>query len=191
MDRQEIERVQRVSDMSCSAHANLRDRYRRHAWLLDLSIFAPATWLVALVFVEPQINYTLTPFNLRPNLWLGLLALLTFFLSIVQVMVNWKAKADAHGRSFSMYAEVKRECGYLLASGKIDENKSDIQRLRARYDMAVDVGVPVPEREFLKQKRKHLLKVELSRHLSKHPSASLLLTRLKLWWRDNVGPGRG
>lgn len=191
MERQEIERVHRVSDMLCSAHANLRDRYRLHALLLDLSIFALATWLVAMVFVEPQINYTLTPFNLHPDLWLGLLALLTFFLSIVQVLVNWKAKADAHGRSFSMYAEVKRECGYLLASGKIHENKSDLQRLQARYDMAVDVGVPVPEREFLKQKRKHLLKVELSRHLSKHPSASLLLTRLKLWWRDNVGPDRG
>src|SRR5580704_8433448 len=43
----EIERVRRVSDMLLTGHANLRDRYRRWATLLDLAIMALSTWLSA------------------------------------------------------------------------------------------------------------------------------------------------
>lgn len=190
MNQKEIERIKRVSDMLCSAHANLRDRYTRSAFFLDFSIFAFSTWLVAMVFVEPQVGYTLTPFGTSPKIWLGLLAIFTFLLSILQVLVGWKGKADAHDRSLSMFAEVKRECGYILALDDSKPNERNLDRLLDRYDMANDVAVPIPEREFLKQKKKHLKKVEISRHLDKHPSASLSLFKLSIWWRDNFGSGK-
>jgi hypothetical protein len=41
----------------------------------------------------------------------------------------------------------------------------------------------------LPQKRRHKIKVALSKHLDAHPSASLLLTRLRFWFRDNF-PGK-
>lgn len=42
-----------------------------------------------------------------------------------------------------------------------------------------------PESEFLAQKRNHLRKIEISKYLDKYPSASILLLRIKFWWRDN------
>jgi hypothetical protein len=182
--REEVERIRRVSDMLCTAHAGLRDRYARRALLLDLSILGLSSWLVALAFVQPQINLALTPLGMDPRLWGGLLAVATFFLTIVQLKTNWKGRSDAHKRTLDLYAEVKREAGYLLASGTFDEAAS--RRVLARYDIASAVGVEVPENDFLPQKRRHRLKIALSKHLDDFPSASLLLTRIKFWCKDNI-----
>jgi hypothetical protein len=184
---EELGRIRRVSDMLCTGHAGLRDHYARMATALDLSILALSTWIAALAFVEPRLNVTLTPFGLDPQLWSGLLAVATLFLAIVQLKTDWKGRCDAHRRTVDVYAEVKREAGYLLASGQFDDLAC--RRVLARYDMASAVGVEMPERFFLKQKRRHKMKVALSRHLDAHPGASLVLTHLRFWWRDNFGKG--
>jgi hypothetical protein len=182
--RTELDRIRRVADMLVTGHANLRDRYSRWATILDLAVMALSTWLTAVVFIEPRINLKLTPFGVDPQLWVGLLGVFTFFLSIVQLRVDWKGRSDAHKRSFDLYSEVKRECGYLLASQEALTADS-CQRVLSRYDLATEVGTHLPEREFLVQKRNHLRKIEISRRLDKHPSSSILLLRMKLWWLDN------
>ncbi|WP_193181621.1 hypothetical protein [Nisaea sediminum] len=140
-----------------------------------------------MAFVEPALSLKLTPLDLDTRLWLGFLSIATFFATIVQFKTDWKGKADAHKRSLQIYAEVKREAGYLLASRDLD--KDSVRRVLARYDLAAAVGIPVPEGDFLPQKRRHKMKVALSRHLDSHPGASLWLTQLKFWWRDNVKSG--
>ena len=186
----ELERIQNVSDMLCTGHAGLRDRYARWATLLDLSIFGSSTWLVALTFVDPVLNVTLTPFGWDPRFWVGVLSILTFFLSIVQLRVDWKGRSEAHGRTLEIYAEVKREAGFLLASGQMLDEQA-CRRVLARYDMASAVGIAIPESEFLPQKRRHRTKVAISRYLDTHPTAWLWLTSLKFMIRDNFGRGAG
>jgi hypothetical protein len=118
--------------------------------------------------------------------WGGLVAVFTFFLSVLQLQVDWKRRSDAHKRSVDIYAEVKREAGYLLASsGELDE--SACRRVLARYDMASSVGVEIPESEFLRQKQTHKIKVRLSKYLDRYPSASIPLTGIRFWFRDNFG----
>lgn len=182
--RAELDRIRRVSDMLVTGHANLRDRYSRLATLLDLALMAFSTWLTAVVFIEPRINVKLTPFGIDPQIWVGFLGIFTFFLSIVQLRVDWKGRSDAHKRSANLYSEVKRECGYLLASQE-SLTAENCQRALSRYDLATELGMHIPECEFLAQKRNHLRKVEISKHLDKHPSTFLPLLGMKLWWRDN------
>jgi hypothetical protein len=181
--REELGRIRSVSDMLCTGHAGLRDRYKRMALALDLSLVALSTWLSALAFVAPNINLSLTPFGLDSQLWTGLLSIATLFLAIVQLRTDWKGRCDAHRRTLDSYAEVKREAGYVLATGEFEEQAC--RRVLARYDLASAVGVELPERDFLKQKRRHKMKIALSRHLDTHPAASLLLTRFRFWIRDN------
>jgi hypothetical protein len=180
----ELKRIHRVSDMLCSAHAAMRDRQARKATILDISILGLSIWLLALVFVDPVISVAVTPFHLNPSLWLGLVSVLTFFLSMLQVKVDWKGQADRHAQALAMYAAVKRECSYLLASERILP-KHECHNVLAKYEMAGSLGVEIPEKDFLKQKRRHLLKVEISKYLDAHPSASLQLARFQLWRRDN------
>ena len=58
--REELQRIRRVSDMLCTAHAGLRDRYSGLALFLDLAVLGLSTWLVALAFVEPRIGVSLS-----------------------------------------------------------------------------------------------------------------------------------
>ena len=185
--RDELERIRNVSDTLCTGHAGLRDRFVQRALVLDLCILGLSSWLVALTFIEPRINVRLTPFGLDSQIWVGVLSVGTFFLTLVQFKTDWKGRADAHKRTFDIYAEVKREAGYLLAAGDIEETAC--RRLLARYDMASAAGVAIPESEFLRQKRRHKIKVALSKHLDGHPSASLLLTRIRFCNSRQLSPG--
>ena len=180
----ELKRIHRVSDMLCSAHAAMRDGQARKAAILDISILGLSIWLLALVFVDPEISIAVTPFHLNPSLWLGLVSVLTFFLSMVQVKVDWKGQADKHAQALAMYAAVKRECSYLLASERVLP-MHECHDVLVKYEMAGSLGVEIPENDFLKQKRRHLLKIQISKHLDTHPSASILLVKFQLWRRDN------
>lgn len=180
----ETRRIHRVADMLCTAHADLRDRFARRALALDLGILALAAWLVALAFVDPRINLSLAPLGMDPQIWTGLLAVGTFFLSLLQLKVDWKGRSDAHQRSLDIYGDVKREAGYLLSSTEgLDEQAC--RRVINRYEMAAVISVPIPEREFIQQKQRHKMKIALSKHLDDHPFSSITLTRLKFWLRDN------
>jgi hypothetical protein len=185
--REELERIRKVSDALCSGHASLRDRYRRRALVLDLAILFLTTWLVAVAFVSPEMSAKLNPLSVDSQIWIGFLGIGTFLLTLLQLKTDWKSQADAHKRTVDLYAEVKREAGYVLASGELDEFAC--RRVLSRYDMASAVGIPMPESEFLRQKRRHRIKVALSKHLDAHPSASILVTRLRWWLRDNAGKG--
>ena len=188
--RDRVQGIERVSDMLCTAHAGLRDKYARRALWLDLIILASSTWLVALVFVEPRINVILTPFSLDPQIWIGALAVLTFFLTVLEMKTDWNGKSDAHRLSLSMRARIKSECGHLLSRGA-GPTVAEYQRLLDRYDLVNEVAAQVPEQEFLRQKKRHKTKVAMSKHLDSHPGASILLTRLRLWCRDNFECQRG
>jgi hypothetical protein len=186
--RDELERVRRVADQLCSSHAALRDQYSLRALLADLLILALSTWLVALAFVDPALNIKLTPGGIDDRMWVGILAVATFFLTLVQFKTDWKGRSDSHKQTGQLYAEVKREAGYVLANDALDE--SACRRVFARYDLASAVGVAIPENQFLSQKQRHLRKVALSKHLSRHPSASLFVVRVRFWARDTFLRGR-
>jgi hypothetical protein len=182
-----LKRVRRVSDMLCTAHAVLRDRFSYRALTLDIVILACLTWIVALAFVSSTVAARLTPFGWDSIIWLGCLSAATFFLTLVQLKTDWKSKADAHKRTLALYADVKREAGYLLASNQANEEA--FRRVLAGYDMASAAGVEIPEKNFLTLKRKHKIKITLSKHLDEHPFTSILLFRLRMWLRDNRAEG--
>jgi hypothetical protein len=180
---EELQRIRRVADMLCTGHAVLRDRYTCRALVLDILTLLLSTWVVALAFVSPPIATILTPFGFNTTIWLGTLSAGTFFLTLLQLKTDWKSKADAHRRTLDLYAEVKREASYLLASDEADD--AEYRRILARYDLASAVGIEIPEGTFLSLKKRHKLKLLMSKTLDTAPASSLLLLRVRLWVRDN------
>jgi hypothetical protein len=168
-----------VSDQLCSAHASLRDHFLWLALSLDIAILLLSAWIVAMAFLDPAIAPYVTPPHLPAQIWIGLLSVLTFCLTLVQFRTDWKSRSEAHSRSFALYAEVKREAGYLLASANAIPER-EFQRLASRYDMASDVGTGIPEGEFLRQKQKHHIKVHLSKAIDRNPGIWLPLERLRM-----------
>lgn len=184
-ERQELERLKRVVDQTCSGHALLRDAYSRRALCLDLSILALGSWLVALSFVDPTIGRKLTPFGFSPTIWVGCLGLLGFFLGIVQLRVDWKARSETHDRSMHLHADLKRELGIILSRDDAEVSEAEYARVRTQEAMTASASVAIPDGAFLRLKRHHKMKVAISKHLDDHPGASIMLTKVKFILRDN------
>ena len=97
--RDELERIRRVADQLCTGHAALRDRYRAISLAMDVVILLSSLWLTAVAFIDPRLSRWLTPADLDPVLWIGLLGVLTFALTLVQLRADWKSRGEAHRRS--------------------------------------------------------------------------------------------
>jgi len=185
MSNKFVERAHRISDLLCSAHSAQRDRFRSRALLLDLLILATTTWLTAMVFVDSKIGVRLTPFTWDKELWIGILAILAFFLSLIQMKLDWKAIAEAHARAVRLYFSVKIECSRLLDQER-QLTEEEILRVREHYSFACENAIEIRDKEFLKLKKHHSRKVALSKYLDTHPNASIWFIMIKWWWRDNV-----
>jgi len=185
-DDSRLQRTKRLSDMLCSAHAELRDRYKTKAMALDISILGATIWLTAMVFVEPKIGGKLTPFSFDKEIWLGILAVFASFLSVVQIKVDWKGLADAHGRAVKLFSSVKTNCSILIEHSSGD-TEYEIKRVLDQYEYACAASVVIPESKFAALKQHHILKVQISRYLDSNPGISIPLLRIRWWFRDNFG----
>ncbi|MHC5057063.1 MAG: hypothetical protein ACYTKD_20490 [Planctomycetota bacterium] len=181
--REALKRTARVADQMCTAHAVLHDRCYWLALGLDLLLLICAVWLNAMVFVEPAISLRLSPLGIDSKLWLGLLAIAAFFLSVAHVRIGWKSKRNAHAKARAFYASIKTECRHLLSRSK-EVDDACFKSLMDRYAFGGEVLVEIPEARFLSLKKRHKLKVLISRYMDRRPGASLLCLRFRLWWRD-------
>jgi hypothetical protein len=180
----EIERIRRVADQLCTAHAALRDRFAARQFAIDIIVLLLSAWTASMGFLDARLMHWLIPPHLDSQLWIGLLGSSTFGLTLIQFKADWGGRSESHQRSFRMYSEVKREAGYLLANSQ-EISAQHFQRLVDRYDMASEVGTGVPEKDFLALKRLHKLKVAISKTLDEKPGSSLWLIKIKLILRDN------
>lgn len=174
-------RTIRVADQICTGYAYLRDKYSRQAFLLDLTILLLSAWLASMVFVQPAVAIALFPSKFTPEIWIGLLSIFAFALSLIQLLVDWKGRAQRYRQSLATLSGFVKE--YRPLAGSIDEQRA--AAALARYSLISDGLESIPERDFLRLKRMHLLKVEMSRILDSRPGASPLLLRVKLFIRDN------
>jgi hypothetical protein len=181
-----LERAFRVSDQSCTGYAILRDRYKRRAKALDIAILLISAWITAMVFAEVSIAERLSPPGVPKDLWLGLLSVGAFCLSLVQLQVSWKGRAQTYQQACIALSSFVKEYRPLLRKA----DSTAVQVALTRYQALAESIEPIPDSQFLALKKRHKLKVEISRHLDTHPAASLTLVRIALWWRDNKSSRR-
>jgi hypothetical protein len=185
--KKELERVRRVSDMLISIHSMLRDGYSRKSTAVDCALFASSIILAALIFMDPLLLGWLPLSAIGSRVLLGAFALVTFFLSLVTFRVDWKSKAELHKRAAEAYANIKLETQELLITFE-GINDTEIQKLLVRYRDLGEICIAIPEASFLRLKRKHKMKVALSRYLDENPGTCLLLLRLRIWFADTFKP---
>lgn len=182
--KSEIASIERKSDQACSIHARLRDRYQFRANILDYGLMFASTYLIGLTLVEPSIGLPLS-LGFDRLIFITVMSLITFFLSIVQFKSDWKKKTQAHQRSANEYAKVKAACR-SITSGTHAATASELQRIRDSYDVVTDIGTHIPDNEFLTGKGYHKTKIFISQYLDTHPGSWVSIVRLKLFLRDNL-----
>lgn len=181
----ELSRVQRVSDMLVTMHSTLRDEYSFRSMVVDCLLSATSVVLAAFVFVDPALADWL-PFNpTSSRLILGTLSLATFFLSLVNSRVEWKAKSELHKHAAEAYSEVKLDCRKMLTMfGSTTD--LEIQELLVKYADLGRIAVPIPESSFLRLKNKHKAKVYISKYLDRNPGVSLLSVKMRMLFSHKI-----
>lgn len=183
--RQELERIERVSNMLCTMHFFLKDLYARRALCLDLFILLVAVLLLTVIFPDPEILAKIPFIGPNAKIWIGVLAIVNFFLSIAQLKLNWKGLSDAHDKAGNQYFSIKLDSKTTLAQDPISPEA--FKRILDLYENCSTTCEKIPEGQFLKLKKAHKLKVAMSRYLDKRPGASIWLLKLRLWFSDNKG----
>ena len=176
-----LQRAMRVADQSCTAYSALRDRFRAWSMALDLTILLISAWLVAMVFVQPAIAVELSPRGVSKDIWLGLLSIGAFSLSLIQLQVDWKGRAHTYQQAAAALSAFVKEYRSLSSEAE----STVVEPALLRYQLLTDTLEPIPESQFLKLKKRHKVKIEVSRHLDTHPGTNLWLVKAVLWWRDN------
>lgn len=177
--KNELERIRRVSDMLVSMHSILRDEYSRKSIVVDCSLFGSSIILVALVFVDPLLLGWLPLSATASRILLGVFALVIFFISLVIFRVDWKSRSELHKYAAEMYSNIKLESQEILATFE-SASDVDIQRLLIRYKYLGQICVAIPDSSFLRLKNKHKTKVAISKYLDDNPGASLWVLRLRI-----------
>jgi hypothetical protein len=173
--------------MLTSMHSVLRDEYARKSIAVDCALFASSIILVALIFLDPALLGWLPLSATGSRVLIGAFALVTFFLSLVVFRVDWKSKAELHKRAAEAYSHIKLECQELLVTFDTGPD-TEIQKLLVRYRDLGEICIAVPEASFIRLKKKHKMKVALSKYLDDNPGTCLLLLKLKIWFADTFRP---
>src|SRR5689334_1327406 len=90
----EVSRQRRVVDQQLTIYSILRDRYRRFSVVNTLTILAGSLVVVAFAFTNNDKVVQLLGVSASRTTWMGWLALVVFFLSLVDLVVDWKSKAE-------------------------------------------------------------------------------------------------
>lgn len=182
---EELKRIERVSDMLVTSHAFLKEHYSGLSLISDVLLFSCSTILCVVAFADQKT--ILEYFGKHFNLFIGVFSIGSFVYSFISSQLDWKVKAEKHKNAFEKYTELKFECKGILkkiADGQCNEAELFLKK----YYTLTPCIISIPEKLFNECKKRHALKVFISRHIDEHPGAWILLLRIKIWFRDNFKP---
>jgi hypothetical protein len=182
--KDEVGRVYGKADMMTTAHSILFSFYDRVSLVYDFVNVAFSTWLCAMVFVDPVMAKKISPID-DDRLWLGCLAIVSFVMSIMDLRLNFKSKRDLHMRAVEFFSKMKIRARTILSDG-ISLDESELKMFLEEYKISAPEQVIIPDSKFNSLKKRHLMKVLVSKHLDEHPGASIILFKLRVWLRDST-----
>lgn len=182
-DLDELRNIRRVSDMMVTAHTCIKERYSRRDFVMDIFLFLSTVFLCVFAFTDPVTLRTYIGTNAAYII--GICSIFTFFLSYCANKFEWKVKADRHQYAASKCFEIKKEADELIR--KIEQGQSvSIDKLTEKNKYCTSEMIKIPEKLFIKCKKWHKMKIEMSQWLDEHPHSWLFLFKVKRWYRDNI-----
>lgn len=178
MDPAEYRRKFRVLDMMLSGHSSLREKYKRRSTGLILAVMALSVLAATLALQEDE-SVVIVGVSLGSTEWLACLSGIVFFLSIAELVLDWRGRAWAHGDAADRLGRLKGE----FRRARVTESKieTDGVDLDVEYDQATAAIVEIPNSVFNRLKAKHRRKIEISKLLDQSPGAPLLLLRWRVF----------
>jgi len=175
LPRREYERKFSVIDTMLTGHSILRDRYDRRSLTLTIVILGLSIAATSVAFLAGDQRFTFVSVTARVQIWVGMLAGLVFFLTLLDQKTDWRQKARAHGEAARRLGELKGRFRSATLDTQTVHSELD---LNAEYEQTMAALLAIPNSQFLGLKAKHHRKIAISRLIDRHPGAPLPYLRL-------------
>jgi len=181
----ELQRMQRVTDQSITAHSILRDRYSRRALLIDILMLVASALVAVGTFTGGDTLQILARGYDHPKVILGLISVGVFVLSLIQFKVGWKERASAHAEATRALYQIKSGIRRTRSlTSPVPPHQFEV--LAAQYNTTNGNVASIPESHFVAFKARHKRKVRISKTLDRYPHACLPCLWLRFWWHDTT-----
>jgi hypothetical protein len=176
---QQLNRMRRVTDQMLTAHSRLRDHYRRGALSLSLTIIALSIAASSLAFAAGDSAIAILHVHARLSRWVAVLSLVIFFLSMADLVLDWRVRAREHDDAARRLGDLKQRLRIpqVHAEGVVDGEGAE-----SEYERTMSLLPPIPDTRFASLKARHAYKVALSRAIDAHPGAPTWWLRLTVRW---------
>lgn len=173
MEAQEYQRRWRRIDWMLTAHSVLRDRFGRRSEALTLAVIAFSITGLLFALANGDQRVAFLGLDGKLQVFLAVLAALTFFVGLLDLVVDWRRRAWMHedaarrlGHLKATFARAVEEGGRRVVDG-VD--------LAVEYDRTMAAIVAIPDNSAASLKAQHARKVELFKRVDRHPGAPK-------WW---------
>lgn len=176
--RQEINRQRRLIDQITSMQSALRDWDRAFGTALVCVVLIASLIGVAFAFAGGgDQTASILGVDAHRLTWLGWLAVLTFALTLIQLVLDPRGAGRRRAQAVEALATLMGEYRTSVADGQAQETA---ERLSQRYEAVMGSVPEVPNLLFNRLKAAHLRKVEISKILSGQPGLRLRKARRAL-----------
>jgi len=174
--KREIKNLEYKANMMRDMHSYQFQRYDWISKFFSLIIIVLSAVVALLAIADPTVFFLNKDYvNDFRNL-IAILALIVFLISLGDKIYGINEKAAKHEQAVKVMTDFISECNNLrklgLESCGEEEIKLKVDSLQSQYSLINQMN-PFPvisDRDFLKGKQKHLLKIEISKKISNNPN---------------------
>ncbi|MCI0655079.1 MAG: hypothetical protein L0Y39_11465 [Methylococcaceae bacterium] len=166
--REKLENTKRVANQNADMHSTETDRY--DFWSLSLNCFVLLFSAFLLSLSLASEDFIQRTIYLTPDMYKWSLAIFAFLnFSITLVVLAWRPdfKAAQHKQALAHFARSRHRIDIALSDSKL-LNKEDVELILKEY-IDIDHLPKISDNRFNKLKQRHLIKVSVSKELSKNP----------------------
>jgi hypothetical protein len=178
-DLEKLDKRKNTIDMMVSMHSELSSIYKNRATILDIILIIISIVLLTFVFADHSYFNNFGIDETSAKIILGLASIAISCLSLLSYVIDWRGKKVCHDQAFKMLIGIKNEWRIFLFN-KESINYENVAKLEEKTDLILDQCINIDDKVFNKLKKRHYMKVKLSRAISDNPNLPLFFIKLNL-----------
>jgi len=179
LDLEKLETRKDMIDMMLSMHSELSSIYKNRVIILDILLIILSIILLTFVFIDQSYLSNLGIEETNAKIILGLSSIAVSCLSLLSYVIDWRGKNICHTQAFRTLIELKNEWRIFLFN-KESINYENVTRLEEKTNLLLNQCINIDDKVFNRLKKKHYMKVALSKAISDNPNLPLFYIKFNL-----------
>lgn len=173
-NKREISKLIDIAEKMRQAHYSLAQLYLLKARIIHALVLVLSCLVAILIFADLNIFLIIAPYLTIDHfkLFVGTIASVVFILSVLEEYTRFHEQSRIHEEAGKKLTTFIRN-GNSIIKQQQDITIEQINEIRTTYQIITDVIPCLPDKVFLKEKQKYLIKVAISKQLDINPFRSL------------------